>query len=416
MKQMKNTKILIFSILVFILAVQAANATLTSTTGSLKIISLKYEPYPVEPGEYFDMWIKLENSGVAEAKNVSFEIKENFPFSVDEETIKTVGRLDVGDEVVLKYKIRVDEDAVEGENDLWGRYCVRNGLCINHNFNVTIRTSDAIIAVADVKAEPSEIAPGEEALVKITLNNIADSLMKNIRVKLDLYEKLTTSTSITFNELPFTPIGSTNELSLKKLQKGESEDITFKLIVDPDAEPGIYKIPVILSYSDEIGTNYTRNYITALLVNDKPKVYSMVEMSEIYQGGGAGIIDIKFINKGLTDVKFLDVELKETEDYKLLSSPKVYIGNLNSDDYETAEYKILVKKTRAEKLNLSAHIVYRDAVNNEYEEDIIIPLILYNAKYNGNGGIGFGSILFILIIIGAGIFLFKRWKRKKKKK
>ena len=409
-------KIIMLLSLFLVLIIPLATATLVGTTGSLKIISLRYEPYPVEPGSYFTMWIKLENSGVAKADDVSFELLPDFPFSMDEDSLKSIGKLDIGDEIVLEYKIRVDKDAVVGKNELKSIYCIQKGLCVRHKFNISVQARDAILAIADVIAVPSEIAPGEEALVKIKLNNIAESLMKDIRVKLDLYEKLTTAASVTFNELPFTPIGSTNEIALDKLDKGGEEEVVFRLIADPDAEPDVYKVPVIITYADEVGKNYTRNYITALIINDEPNIYATIEETTIGKGGGSGIVDIKFINKGLSDVKFLDVELKESDDYDLLSSKMEYIGNLDSDDYETAEFKLSVKKTKEEVVNLLLNIKYRDAINNEYEEDIEVPLYLYASSGNGKSRFGIGQVIFILIIVAVGILFYWRWKKKKRKK
>jgi len=409
-------KIIMLLSLFMVLIMPLATATLVGTTGSLKIISLKYEPYPVEPGSYFTMWIKLENSGVAKAEDVSFELLPDFPFSMDEDSLRSIGKLDIGDEIVLEYKIRVDKDAVVGKNYLTSRYCIRKDLCINHDFNITVQARDAILAIADVIAIPSEITPGEEARVIVKLDNLAKSLMKDIRVKLDLYEKLTTAASVTFNEMPFTPIGSTNEIALDKLDKGEEGEVVFRLIADPDAEPDIYKVPIIITYADEVGKNYTRNYITALIINDKPNIYATIEETTIGKGGGSGIVDIKFINKGLSDVKFLDVELIETEDYDLVSSKSEYIGNLDSDDYETAEFKLTVKKTKEESVDLLVNIKYRDAINNEYEEDIIVPLYLQNVKSNGQSKFGVGQVIFILVIVAVGIFFYWRWKKKKRKK
>ncbi len=417
LKNFQSRKTILLSIILLVLISPAVYATLLETTGSLKVISLKYEPYPVEPGSYFKMWIKLENSGVDKANDVSFELIPEFPFSLDknENALREIGKLDVGDEIVLEYKIRVNKDAVVGKNDLKSRYCIQKGLCVTHDFNISIQARDAILAVADVSAIPSEIAPGEIAEVKVKLNNVAESLMENIRVKLDIYEKLSTATSITYNELPFTPIGSTNEISLNKLDKGETNDITFRLIADPDAEPDVYKIPVVLTYNDEVGKNYTRNYVTALIINDEPNIYAVVDETTIGKGGGTGTVDIKFINKGLSDVKFLDVELKESDDYNLLASKMEYIGNLDSDDYETAEFELSVKKTREEFVNLLLNIKYRDAINNEYEEDIEVPLYLYGSS-NEKSRFGIGQVIFILIVVAVGIFFYWRWKKKKRKK
>jgi len=407
-------KKIISLIAILLLLTPMVLAELSSTTASLKVISLRYEPYPIEPGESFKIWIKLENSGVDTGDSVTFELLPQFPFSI-EEPLTEIGKLDVGEEVVLEYQVKADINALSGENELKGKYCINTNICVTHIFRIDIQSRDAIINIADVTAMPNEIAPGEQATVKIKLNNLAESLMKNIRVKLDLYEKLTTATAITYNELPFTPIGSSNELSINKIEKGESDEVTFKLIADPDAEIKVYKIPVILTYTDEAGNNFTREYITALIINDEPDIYATVDETTVPSGGGTGIVDIKFINKGLSDVKFLDVELKDTDDYNIISSDKVYVGNLDSDDYETADFKIKTS-TREKVINLEVNIKYRDAINNEYEDDLIVELNLQNSTSTGQSGFSKGTIVFIIVLIAIGVFFFLRWRRCKKTK
>ena len=68
----------------------------------------------------------------------------------------------------------------------------------------------------------------------------------------------------------------------------------------------------------------------------------------------------------LIDIKFLNVKLDKAEGYKVLSPYEVYIGNIDSDDYETADFKINVDKASKEKVILPLTIEYNDANNQEY--------------------------------------------------
>src|SRR3989338_8490387 len=47
----------------------------------LRFDNLKYEPYPVTPGDHFEVWLKITNIGEEEAPNAVFEFVEEFPFS-----------------------------------------------------------------------------------------------------------------------------------------------------------------------------------------------------------------------------------------------------------------------------------------------------------------------------------------------
>ena len=56
---------------------------------------------------------------------------------------------------------------------------------------------------------------------------------------------------------------------------------------------------------------------------------------------------LKFVNKGIHDLKFLDVIIEEGEGYEVLSNKKDYIGDLDSDDYRTQETVVKVTDENA---------------------------------------------------------------------
>lgn len=94
---------------------QEINYSYSYSYGGVQVTSLKYEPYPTNPGEYFDVWLKLNIGSVKYAK---VEFIENFPFSLDENEDAVREYEDFSGDVVLHYKIRVDDNAVEGTNEL----------------------------------------------------------------------------------------------------------------------------------------------------------------------------------------------------------------------------------------------------------------------------------------------------------
>lgn len=89
----------------------------------VQITQLKYDPYPVTPGEYFDIYIKVQAIGDS-VKDATFELTPEFPFSLDgnENPIRKYGS--VSSDIVMKYKVRVDKDAVEGVNQLKLKYSI----------------------------------------------------------------------------------------------------------------------------------------------------------------------------------------------------------------------------------------------------------------------------------------------------
>lgn len=115
-----NTKktILMFGLMtVFLLALSSITTALDYPL--LNVTVAKYEPYPAEPNSYVDVWIKVENIGTQEALNVRMNLMPEFPFSTDanQASSKDFGVISVGNAEIVKFKIRVDKDAVQGTKD-----------------------------------------------------------------------------------------------------------------------------------------------------------------------------------------------------------------------------------------------------------------------------------------------------------
>src|SRR3989338_4015293 len=156
-------KIIWVSLLVLILfggmAYAFGNATSSQISDSYRIKAtlVNQEPDPAGPGEIVDVRFKFENRGGENAEDITAELLPDYPFSLytNENSTKQIGSIhgrQIGETgVIVKYKLKVDENAVEGENELELRYKIGNGPWIKLDaFKIDIQTEDAILAVEDV--------------------------------------------------------------------------------------------------------------------------------------------------------------------------------------------------------------------------------------------------------------------------
>ncbi|UZE93809.1 MAG: hypothetical protein IB618_03515 [Candidatus Pacearchaeota archaeon] len=94
----------------------------------LDVTLLNQDPYPAQPDNYVDLIFKIENEGGSEAEDVLVELLPEYPFSLDPgvSAIKRIGLIrgsQYGAEAVfVKYRVRVDKDAIDGENGIKLRY------------------------------------------------------------------------------------------------------------------------------------------------------------------------------------------------------------------------------------------------------------------------------------------------------
>jgi len=422
-KEMKLIGVLCVMLIVYATVSFAA----ISSSADIDVSLINQNPDPAEPGKYVEVKWKVENIGSSNAENVIFEILPKFPFSLEpgESATQKIGSIwgrQIGDYgVMVTYRLKVDENAVEGQNEIEVRYSIDNGVSWQKpgKFYINIRTHDAILNIKKISYSPDPMPPGKKTVLSIDLENMADSLLKDIKIKLNLITLLQTATSVSYSELPFSSFGTTNQQVIKSIGAGKTKTVEFTLIPDPDADADVYKIPVTIEYSDELGTNYSKSEVIGVVVGDEPVLEPVIDSTNIYTKGQVGEVDISFVNKGTTDVKLLDVELKESDYVKVISAQKAYLGNIDSDDYEVAEFKIYVNDLDDSRVPLIINYNYLDPNNNKYDEQKTLYIDIYSNKEAKKYGLdgsnnSMGGIFAIIIIVVIGYFGYRWWKKRKK--
>ena len=400
------------------LASAAVNTVYYGKSPRIDVALASQDPDPVEPGRIVEISFKLDNKGEL-ANDVVFEIMPAFPFSIlpGESAVKNVGTLgtaqDTDRSVFVKYKLKVDQNAVDGNQELKIRYKSddsQSWVTID-NITIKVQSKEAILSVEKFAAVPEVVAPGSKTRLAVSLKNHANSLLKDIKVTLDLGKSGD-------EETPFAPVGSTNEKVISFIDAQATSALEFNLIADPDAKSKVYKVPLRLQYSDILNKNYSKTLIVALVVGVEPDISVYVDTTSVYTAGSTGDISVKIVNKGLSDLKFLNVKLDKSEKYKVLSPYEVYIGNIDSDDYETADFKLSIDKTKDKKLVLPLAIEYKDANNQEYTKNMNIELTLYTKSEAKKLGLiegnGTSWIFAVIILLAAGFFAYRFWKKRRK--
>lgn len=256
---------------------------------------------------------------------------------------------------------------------------------------------NAQIAIQSFTSSPSTVLSGEEIQLKIVLENVGKDDIENILISLDL------------SQVPFAPLGSSTEKIIDKIKDDNEETIYFNLVALPNAEPQIYKVPVKISYNETSKTS-----LISLEVIANANLDVILEESEVVKVNDHGRVTLKFVNNGLTQIKFLKVTLKESPAYEILSPKTIYIGEVDIDDFETEEFSVIPKLKNPQ---LSLELEYRDSNNNEFKDSRILNLNVYTieeAKQLGLVKNNFNSLWIILIvIIVIAIIIYRKIKRKK---
>jgi hypothetical protein len=368
---------------------------------AIKASILRYEPTPAEQGNTVDVWLQLSNAGT-KADRVAVRFVPEYPFSLPagQKAEVDVGTVAATEDKVVKYTLFIDQNAPNGDRNVTFQYkygTVDEWAVLEAP--ITLQTQNAVLVIDNYEIKPSPVVPGQVAEVTLTLRNAGRIGVKNLDVGIDLEDGT------------FSTIGSGTKKRVDRIDAGETEQITFQLASDTSTAVKVYSIPVSLSYQDERNAQYADTAKFTLVVNAAPELSVTVDGTDFESKTKPGTVSLKVVNKGVVDLKYVTVRLVQTPEYEVLSSSnEEYVGNLDSDDFETVDFLV---KPLAESPRLSVQLEFKDPYNVDFEQAYDLPLRIITDKDLGKGGAPWGTISVLLLIVGGGVWW---WMRRKKKR
>jgi hypothetical protein len=143
-----SISILLSSTLVSASVISTTNGFFYTNINYVKTVLVSQNPISANPGEYVELLFQVENKGANDAENVTLELIPEYPFSLDPgvsatQEIGTIKGLQNSNNVFsVKYKLKVDKDAIDGENEIKLKYSEGDGSVYNvDTFNVSVLNS-----------------------------------------------------------------------------------------------------------------------------------------------------------------------------------------------------------------------------------------------------------------------------------
>ncbi len=340
-------------------------------TPTINITLMSQTPDPVEPDKTTELKFTIRNRGKVAAKEVLVQIVPEFPLSVFGKETESIGDLsggeDIGESTVLVFKIKTDKDATEGDHKVKLKIKYNGVWTETQDFVVRVRTFDSILNIEEYSFEPENIKAGEPFKLKLKLKNYADNYVRDVSVKLEL------------DSTNFAPYKTTNVKVIKELAPYKVEGVDFKLISDNSLTSKLHKVPVKITYVNNLGSSFARNSTIGLPVSSEPEYIINIDQTEVFSKKDYGKVVVSFYNTGISDINFVTLELAENNDFEILSPKIVYLGNIESDDFESADYNLYIKEVKKE-IELKLIAKFKDNYNYEYVKQISLPLKLYSEK------------------------------------
>lgn len=268
------------------------------------------------------------------------------------------------------------------------------------------------LTIGSVSTSPEVIQPGEKVSLGINIKNNMNQDITDVVVKLNLNNAQ--------QIIPFAPYQSSNEDKIDEINEDDNERANFDLITFSDASSGVYMIPVQATYILENGTSKEEDlgYIS-VTINAKPKIDVSSENSFLIKGQG-GKITLKIINSGLGESKFLNVIVNSINGIKITSSSNVYVGNIDSNDFDSVDFNVIAIANAPNTISLPVEITYMDFMNNEITENKIISIKTYSQKEALSLGLikSNNTFLIVTVIISLVVvyFIYRTIRKRRKNK
>ena len=293
-------KTLIFA-LIFLISLSLVNAVETAISyEELRFDLVRTDPSPLSAGGSFGIWFDITNLQSYTIRNVQISLVDKFPFNIKntDERAVLISEIKPGEKRSVKYSVNINKDINEGTYQLGMQYYSdKLEATVSKNFNLDVKTTSVVVGATNVRLIPERVKPGEVANLEVDILNAASSSINDISAELGLGGTV------------FVTSGETSEKKIRQLAPNAKVTLSYKLIVNPEAESKVYTIPLSITYYDQLGGKYTRNNTIGIPVYAKPEYNVDLENTEVFINGQTGEATISLANKGNSELKFLSIEL-----------------------------------------------------------------------------------------------------------
>jgi hypothetical protein len=320
---MKRLLIFILLMLFPIATASAASDYVDATGLSVDIIS--QTPNPARPGETVELTLSVQNFGNEDLKNIVLTAQPEYPFSQvsGESLTKTISylnaRQDDDDAATVKLKLKVDSDVPAGTYELDVVTTDSSGATKTTTLDIEVRGKEYAQIVTISK---SSIDFATEEQLDFVVTNTGSSPLKNMKIS---WEDSTGT---------ILPVYSDNTKYISYLAANQSVTVSYIVMADVNADPGLYQLDVTLEVED-----YNSNVST---ISTKAGLFvgGGTDFDVAFSDNSDGEVSFSIANIGNNEAYSVKVSIPEQDGYTVSGSSSTIVGNLEKGDYTIASFTV----------------------------------------------------------------------------
>jgi len=340
-------------------------------------------PSTIVPGNDGYVQLTITNVGTAYANKVVVKL-----ISLDSPLVARtyfssydLGGLGIGKSVSTLFRFSVPSDTTSGfYTAQFSTEACDASVCRETTQHVII-TVQAPSSLEIISVNPNSFKIGEKTTLNFTLINTGDIVINNV--------------IISWENPAILPLGSSDRIFIQTIDAKQTLEVPVQAVVKPSATSGVYSFSIIIEYTDQTGTEQTVNSTVGITVAGEYSFLVGIEKTENMYSGEKGKIIISITNKGTGTAEFLTVK----PIFGLEVIKEIYIGDLESDDYDTASFDLDLKNIKPGKYSLNINITYKDSYNQEFSEEKVIEFNITQRPLEIPLIIKIVLILFILAVV-----------------
>ncbi|HIE30925.1 MAG TPA: hypothetical protein EYP67_00885 [Methanosarcinales archaeon] len=331
-------------------------------------------PYPAHPGEEVTLVVKTTNSGDEPAKKIIWHLDIDDPFELKEagKATQTLPELRGGETANTEYYLTVDPDARSGEyiidlNITYSGDFDRKYLTTKSKMEITVRVQgspDLVLLNADVP----EAATKSEFDARFSIKNVGTGPAKDVKVSFANQTSILPKTSIRY---------------IDTIAPGETAVVESSFFVDTTTLSQ-HPLQITILYDDEVHeTQPVQSYSVLVPVVSGNTLFVYLDSQDKLTAGTVGEITIGVANRGLARAKHVSLVIEDDDGdgdggrarFRLIDTSTRYIGDIESDDYDTVDFMIL---PQPDCRGVTVEVSYADDYGKAYKRTVDVPVSVYS--------------------------------------
>ena len=367
----------------------------------LSVVMTRYDPFPAEPGRYMTLWIKVQNIGSASARNVTLELLDTYPFSVDasQERVKMYGEVLVTEPLLAEYRVRVAPDALDGSNPIELKIGMDGREFFIKSFDITVESKAVDFAIGSLVSEPERLqSDTDNNKLTLGIQNIGESTAKLVKAELELPEGFHPSESYS------------DEYAVGSIDAESSKDAIFYIDIDKSVTQGEHIGTLKVYYKDDNDGEYKRKTLQVRIPVRASPSFEITGVTlnpaEIGQGMDGVEMTIDIRNSGAMEAENVNVRvLKESTQPFEFDEKSNFVGDLEPNGTGQAVFHFDVDSTA----DLKKYIL---DIEIRYTQDSTVSIaddrISFSVTHPLPNLTGVYVFIIIILALGSGTFWYYR--------